>query len=156
MIREEVPMSRLFSRGQAKKRTGAAAVELAVVAPFVAFLMVITIDFARLFYYSLTLENGARSGAYYASNYPGLYSFTSAQQAASADFQNLNPAPTIDIAYSSSVNGPFSSAAPIPNGYVQVTATWVFSTITNYPGVPSSYTIQRQCQMKVAPIEPSF
>jgi len=149
-------MSRFRKQVQSNRRKGAAAVELAVVAPFIAFLLVITIDYARLFYYSLTLENGARSGAYYASNYPGLYSFASAQQAASADFQNLNPAPTITIAYSASVDGPFTSATPIPNGYVQVTTTWVFHTITRYPGVPSATTLQRSCQMKVAPIEPSF
>jgi Flp pilus assembly protein TadG len=149
-------MSRLSKSFQSQKRTGAAAVELAVVAPFICFLLVITIDYGRLFYYSLTLENGARNGAYYASNYPGLYSFASAQQAASADFQNMNPAPTVDIKYAGSVDGPFASATPIPNGYVQVTTTWVFHTITNYPGVPSAITLQRSCQMKVAPIEPSF
>jgi Flp pilus assembly protein TadG len=149
-------MSRISHRGQPKKRAGAAAVELAVVAPFIAFLLVITIDYARLFYYSVTLENGARNGAYYASNYPGLYSFTSAQQATAADFQNLNPAPSVDVMYGAAPDGPFASATPIANGYVQVTATWVFHTITKYPGVPSDTTLQKSCRMKVAPIEPSF
>jgi Flp pilus assembly protein TadG len=149
-------MSRLSRRGQSRKRTGAAAVELAVVAPFIAFLLVITIDYARLFYYSVTLENGARNGAYYASDYPGLYSFTSAQQATAADFQNLNPTPTINIAYSSSPSGPFASATPIANGYVQVTTSWDFHTITNYPGIPSTITLQKSCVMKVAPILPNF
>ena len=119
-------------------------------------MLIIALDYGRLFYYSLTLQNGARSGAYYASDYPGIYSFANAQQATAADLQNLSPAPSIDIKYSSSANGPFTSITPIPNGFVQVTTTWDFHTITKYPGVPSTTTLQRSCRMKVAPIEPSF
>jgi Flp pilus assembly protein TadG len=38
-------------------RSGASAVELALLLPFLVFLFVITVDFGRIFYYSLTLTN---------------------------------------------------------------------------------------------------
>src|SRR5690349_9373587 len=48
-------------------RHGTAAVELAVLLPFLAFMFVIGLDFARVFYFSITLTNCARNGAYYGS-----------------------------------------------------------------------------------------
>src|SRR5262249_30722658 len=109
-----------------------------------------------IFYYSLTLENAARNGAYYASNYPGIYAYTTAADVVTADVSNLSPAPTVEIRYSTVADGPFESAAPIPNGYVQVQVTWNFKSITRFPGVPSNTTLVRKCRMKVAPITPSF
>src|SRR5262249_4910977 len=49
-------------------RRGVAAVELAVLSPCLALLFVITVDFARLFYYKLTIDNCARNGAIFGSN----------------------------------------------------------------------------------------
>ena len=44
------PVARAVTRGAASsKRRGAAAVELAVLAPFLLFLFLITVDFARVF-----------------------------------------------------------------------------------------------------------
>lgn len=120
------------------------------------FLFIITIDYARLFYYSLTLKNACRNGAYYASNYPGLYSYQTASDATNADLSNLSPAPTVTIRYAASSTGPFNSTAVIPNGYVEVKAEWTFHSITHYPGVPEHVDLVRTCRMKVAPVLPSF
>ena len=49
-------------------RRGATVVELAVLLPLLVFVFVIAVDFARVFYYSLTLTNCARAGAMYASD----------------------------------------------------------------------------------------
>jgi hypothetical protein len=49
-------------------RPGAAAVEFAVLLPFLAFLFIIAIDWARVFYYSVTCLNCARNGALWASD----------------------------------------------------------------------------------------
>ena len=49
-------------------RPGVATVELAVVLPLLCFLFVIAVDFARVFYFDLTVANCARSGAIYASH----------------------------------------------------------------------------------------
>jgi Flp pilus assembly protein TadG len=50
------------------ERTAAATVELAVLLSFLAFLFVIAVNFARIFYYSQVVENCARQGALYASD----------------------------------------------------------------------------------------
>jgi Flp pilus assembly protein TadG len=143
-------------RAPRRGRRAAATVELAVLLPVICFLFVIAIDYARVFYYSLTLENAARNGAYYASNYPGIYSYTTAQQVVLADVTNLSPAPTITIKYSTTSDGPFESTTPITNGYVQVEITWQFQSVTRFPGMPANTTLVRHCRMKVAPITPSF
>ena len=49
-------------------RRGAAIAEMAILLSILSFLFVVCIDFARVFYFSLTLKNCARNGAYYASD----------------------------------------------------------------------------------------
>jgi hypothetical protein len=149
-------MSRVRRALAPEGRRASIAVELATVLPFLCFLFVIAVDYARIFYYGMTLENAARSGAYYASNYPGIYGYTTAQQSALGDTSNLSPSPTVTVMYSSSAYGPYTSPAPISNGYVEVSVTWKFSTVTDYPGVPKDTYLTRSCRMKVAPITPNF
>src|SRR5437588_2668745 len=85
-------------RTHRNSRRGVAAVELAVLLPFLAFIFLVAVDFGRVFYVSLTLANCARNGAYYAGsfdNYPGWQGSGSAiasiQDAAVADGTTLNP-----------------------------------------------------------------
>src|SRR5947209_20569188 len=81
------------------QRPAAAVVELAVLLPVLVFLFAIAIDFARVFYYVLTVDNCARSGALFASlaaessEWQGNGSLIqAAQQAAVADGSSLSPA----------------------------------------------------------------
>jgi Flp pilus assembly protein TadG len=141
-------MTRTSRKPLTSRRTGTAAVELAVLLPLLAFLFVIGVDYARIFYFSLTVENCARSGALYASDpYAAAQSpYNSIQEAALAEASNLNPQPTV-----TSSNGTDSSGNP----YVAVTVTWQFQSIANFPGVPSTTTISRTVQMRVAPKTPN-
>lgn len=148
-------MVRRIRHPSARPRRGAATAELALLLPFLGLLFVVCVDFARLFYYSLSLENCARNGAYFASDYPGIYAYGSASGAAQADASNLNPAPQVVTTYDSSYNGSYSQTTPISNGYVQVTVTWTFHTLTTYPLVPSSITLTRSARMRMAPITPT-
>jgi len=138
------------------RRSGSAAVELAVVLPFLCFMFVISIDYARIFYFSLTMEHAARNGAYFASDYPGLYSYTSAYDVTMADLTNITPSPTVSILYGDAATGPFYSATPIATGYVEVKVTWTFKSVTNFPLVPSQTVLVRSCRMAMAPIDPTF
>src|SRR5437016_4731782 len=52
-------------RRHQQSRLGAAAVELAVLLPLLIFLFVITLEWGRVFYYSVTMSNAARQGAIY-------------------------------------------------------------------------------------------
>jgi hypothetical protein len=129
-----------------------AAVELAVVAPFLVFLFVVAVDFARVFYYAVAIDNCARNGAAFGSQTAGTPNWeggagqiTSMQQAAVADGANLNPPVTADnvtVTNSTDADG---------NSCVVVTVNYTFSTLTNLPGVPSKVNLQRAAQMRIAP-----
>src|SRR5438477_7483392 len=82
------------------RRRGVAAVELAVLLPFLAFLFVIAVDWSRIFYYSLTVSNCARNGALYAADpySTTIRPYSSIDAAALADAPNLSPTPTVTSA----------------------------------------------------------
>lgn len=126
---------------------GVACVELAILLPLLLFLFVIAVDYGRVFYFSLTLENCARSGAFYGCDPVAAVQspYISLQQAALAEAPNLSPQPTI-----TSTNGSDASG----NAYVEVTAVWQFRSVTNFPGVPGTTTLSRKVRMRVAPTTP--
>ena len=146
-------------------RSAAATVELALLLPFLCFIFVVAIDYARLFYFAVTVQNCARNGAYYASNYPNnnynyndIYGYTDLNDAVTRDAGNLTPAPTWSVAYSTSPSGPFDQSTAPTTGtvYVQVTVNWTFTPVTNYPGIPGSVTLARSSIMRMAPAMPTF
>lgn len=131
----------------AKARRGVAAVELAILLPLLCFLFVITVDFARVFYFSLTVTNCARNGAVYGSADPtAANDQTAIKTAAQLDAGNLNPSKLSISSKTDSTSNPT---------VVTVTVSYPFSTITQFPGVPSLTTITRSVQMKVTPLVPS-
>jgi Flp pilus assembly protein TadG len=131
-----------------ERRQAGAAVELAVLLPFLALTAVIALDWARVFYYSVAISNAARQGAIYASDPVAAANspYADVQQAALADTTNLSPQPTV-----SSTSGADGAGNP----YVEVTVAWTFSTITNYPGVDAPVKISRTVRMRVAPTTPN-
>src|SRR5260370_14853076 len=50
-------------RSARRSRPATAAAELAVLLPFLMFLFVVTVDWARAFYFSVVIANSARQGA---------------------------------------------------------------------------------------------
>jgi Flp pilus assembly protein TadG len=128
-------------------RRGAAAVELAVLLPFLAYICVIATDWARLFYYTIAAENCARAGALYAADpvsapespYPDVTA------AALGSAPHLNPKPTV-TSTQTTVNG---------RPAVRVTVSVPFTTITNFPGVPRSETLVRSVEMRMIPVTPN-
>src|SRR6516164_7092738 len=120
-------------------RKGAQVVEFAVLLPFLAFMFVIAVDWARIFYYSIAVANCARNGALYLSQqqsartttspytdsgYVNLYvsSASPVTAAALADAPNLAPTPTVTSTTGSDRYGP----------YVEVTVSYPFQTVTNF------------------------
>lgn len=128
----------------ANERRGAAAVELALVLPFLVFMFVVSVDYSRIFYYTQVVENCARNGALYASDPLAAASnlYSSVQQAALADAGSLSPQPTVNSSSGTDTSG---------NPYVSVTVAWQFNTISGYPGIPSAVNISRTVQMRHAP-----
>lgn len=134
-------------RSAQKPRNGAAVVELAILLPLLAFLFVIAVDWSRIFYYSITLDNCARNGALYASDpYSiGLSPYSSMSAAALADAPNLSPQPTVTSTSGSDSYG----------NYVECTVTYNFQTVTNFPGVPQSTPLVRTVRVYQAPQFPN-
>lgn len=129
-------------------RQGAAAVEFAVMLPFLCFVFIATIDFCRVFYYSLTVSNCARNGALYGSaDKTHALDASGIQAACKKDASNLN---LPDLGITSSTD---SSSNPT---HVDVTVSYPFTTITYYPGVPRQTNLSRTVRMSVLPPTPIF
>jgi Flp pilus assembly protein TadG len=124
-----------------------AVTELAVLLPLLVLLFVITVDFARVYYFSLTLQNCARAGALYASD-PQVADespFASTEEAALADATNLTPQPTITQTSGVDESG---------RSYVEVTAAYTFQGLTGFPGIPKQVDLTRSVRMYTAAITP--
>jgi Flp pilus assembly protein TadG len=124
-----------------KQRQAAAAVELAILIPFLSFLLVITVDWARVFYYSLTLENCARQGALYGS---GAAAGSSIQSAAQNDW--VDPGGSASGFTVTSASGSDGNGDPT----IAVTASCTVNLVTNYPGIGSSVNLSHTVTMRVA------
>ena len=126
-------------------RDGVAAVELAVLLPFLMFLCVIATDWARCLQSTLTANACARNGALYASDSITQASspYSTVQEAALAECPGISPPPTVTTATTTDSAG---------NQAVVVTVTVQFQTLVNFPGVPNVSTLTRSCQMRVAPV----
>jgi Flp pilus assembly protein TadG len=135
-------------RRAVRKRNAVAAVELALMLPLLCFLLVIGVDYARVFYFDLTVENCARSGALY-----GGKDTTSALDTAGITAAAQQDAGNLDLTQLTVTSSTDSNTAPT---VVTVTVTYPFASITNYPGVPSSVTLSRTMKMNVAPATPNF
>jgi Flp pilus assembly protein TadG len=144
-------------------RKGIAATELAVLLPFLAFIFVVAIDFGRIFYYSLTIENCALAGAEYGSacfnNYdeyagtqtpPGQPSDANIQNATISDGTSLSPPLTtsmVTVTHNNDKDG---------NPAVQVNIQYNFTTITNFPGIAYNTLLNRTVQMRLVPATPNL
>jgi Flp pilus assembly protein TadG len=132
-------------------RRGAMAVELAVVAPFLVFLFLVGIDYARVFYYQLTIENCARNGALFGSS---LRSYqekawvspnNDITKATLADGGTLSP--PLDSSDVHVTNGTGSDG----NANITVSVDYPFTTLTGFPGLSQTFTLHAQVSMRVAP-----
>src|SRR5262249_50044579 len=130
------------------RREGVAAAELAVLLPFLVFIFAIAVDWSRVFYSSIIVENCARNGAIYASDPYAINQspYSNITAAALADAPDLSPQPTV-----TSNNGVDSNGAP----YVDCTVSYTFQSLTNVPGVPLNTTITRTVRVYQAPKLPN-
>jgi hypothetical protein len=116
--------------------------------PFLAFIFVVAVDWCRIFYFTVTVDNCARNGALNAfDNYALAKSpYTSTSAAALADATNLTPQPTVTLG-----KGVDEFGQP----YVECTVTYTYETITNFPGVPRDTVITRTVRLYTAPQVPN-
>src|SRR5262245_35937776 len=130
---------------QTSQRRGVATAELAVILPLLMFLILTTIDFGRVFYYSQTVESSAHIGALAANSSGALGTppEMAARNAALADGAGLNPPLQAD-----------QVAVSVSADTITVTVTYPFHTITSYPLIPDTTDLTRTVTVRRSPIAP--
>jgi Flp pilus assembly protein TadG len=142
----------LQNRGGRFDRNGIAAVELAFLLPLLIFMCMATVDFARVSYVQVTLQNCARNGALYefykAAGYTMPSGWTSLLTAVQADAGNLTvTVPTTHGLYAN----PYTPGS-ISNNTITVAVQCSFTLISypsfsNLPSVPGSLTLVQTATM---------
>lgn len=145
--RRGIPISRSHGSIPRDRRRGTAAVELAVLLPFLFFVLCVSLDFCRIFYYSVTVANCARNGAVY-----GCEDEVRAQDTTGIEAAALADAmPNLDTELLT-----VASSTDADVSYLQVTVEYPFVAIVSYPGIPKNMNLSRTVRMEVVPSTPSF
>jgi hypothetical protein len=147
------------------KRTAAAVAELAILLPFLVAMFLGVVDFGRLFYHSMTVQNSLHNAMLFAGQtfdnqnqqWIGNTQYwqgpngqvSAASDAAGMDGSYMTPA--LDTTQVSTTSGTDADG----NSVVIVTVSYTFQTLVPYPGIPSQVQIQRKAQIRVAPAVPS-
>jgi Flp pilus assembly protein TadG len=117
--------------------------ELAVLIPILLVLVLVAADVGRLYFAYVTITNGARTGAAYASQSSANATNTSGiNDAVQQDVSGLQSAPNV-----SSTTGTDSDG----NQFTRVTVTYDFDMFFELPGFPDTITMTRAVQMRVRP-----
>jgi len=130
--------------------------ELAIAVPVLCLLLLASADFARVFYFSIAVNNAARAGAQYGSqSLATAADITGMKSAATQDASDL---PSIAATAQLCTCGTGSSVTACassyctnnPTGnYVEVDTTMTFNTIVTYPGIPSTVALAGKAIMQV-------
>jgi hypothetical protein len=157
-----IPMRKRTNQGA---RRAAATVEFAVLLPFMMAMFLGVVDFGRLFYYSMTIDNSLHNAMLFSGQTfdnqnqqwigtvqywqgPNGQIVSSDSAAAELDGTNLDPAlPTANIQTTSGTDAD-------GNSVIIVTVSYTFQTLVPYPGIPSPVVITRKGQIRVAPAIP--
>lgn len=149
-----------------REQCGQSLIEVALLLPFLLVLMLGVIELGRYAYIGILVGNAARAGAAYGVQSPAQSVDTvGITNAADNDFQN-NGQSVSALTVSSSVScGCDSSGSVAPAtctgtgagicaaGHwtvtLTVTASGTFSSLFNYPGIPSSISVSSSSTMRV-------
>jgi len=135
----------ISSRGEVRR--GGAAIEMALIGPLLVFIVVVAVDWGRVFHYSVTIENCAFTGAWYAA--------LDKKNARSTNDLNIEAAALMEAPswIKSQVTVNISRDSDTDPTWVEVEVTFPFSTVTGYP-LPAgmnAFTLSRKVRMNVAP-----
>ncbi len=138
--------------GRRFTRRGMAAVELAFLLPLLVFASMVAVDFSRVAYIQVTLQNCARNGALYefykAAGYPLPSGWTSLSAAVQADAGNLTVSIPSKIGNISNPYSPQSAS----NNYVTVVVQCNFTPLTlgangGFPTIGGTLTLTQVAAM---------
>jgi len=110
-------------------------------------LFLIAVDYGRMFYFSQIVANCARNGALYACDpyAPIRQKYADVDTAARADAPSpMSTDMTVNTVYGTDTYG----------DWVKVTCSYTFTSLTKYPGVPTSVNLSYTVLTRVAPAAP--
>jgi Flp pilus assembly protein TadG len=128
------------------RRQGAFAAELAIVLPLLVFMLVIAVDFCRVYYCCQVVEACTESGALYASE--------NARRNPNTTTDDSDAAIQAAVAEGTTLNPPLTAASvsvTTGSGTATVTVTYQLNLVTSFPGMPARLTITRSTTMTMAP-----
>ena len=134
----------MIRRGRYQR--GQSLVEFALLLPVLLLIVLGAIDFGRLYYSYVSITNGARNGAHYASS--------SAQ--ATSDLEGIRDAVLGDTSGlpDTSPSNPDVGVATGTDGqgrlYADVTVSYTFSVLVPWPGIPETIDMERTVRARVA------
>lgn len=126
---------------------GQSFVEFAVLAPVLLLFLLAIADFGRVFFVAIALNNAARAGTQYGIQSPAnAADFSGMAQAAQNDASGISGVTATASEYCECPDGSTQKcdASPACNDmrvYVEVDTSGPFQTLLNYPGIPSSITL---------------
>jgi hypothetical protein len=144
-----------------RRRDGTAAAELAVLLPFLAFLVLVTVEFAQVFFHAQTIEHCARNGATFgcqvfnSNEWQGASTtkYDSIVKAALADGSSLDPPlndTDVAVSYGQDDGG---------HDYVEVQVQYVYKLgayfETDVFNLGKEVDLTRKVRMRLAPTFPS-
>jgi Flp pilus assembly protein TadG len=148
---------RSLNRSRRRPRRGQSTVELAMAAPVLILLLVVAGDFARLFFTNIDLNQAARAGAQYGSQTvitaADSTGIKKAVTTAGSSISGLT-ATTSQCTCASSSTVPacgigYNCTNDTSATYVTVQAKATYTTVTKYPGMPTSIPLTGTAIMAV-------
>lgn len=145
-----------------KDKSGTSAIEFALLAPVLVFLVIGVIEVGRYMYLSILASHAARAGVQYASQSTETAADANSngagtRSAALADAQNLSGftehSTILCTIAGQSSTCPQNTANAVPANlvyYVQVKVSGTFTSLLNYPGIPNTFPITATAVMPVS------
>lgn len=151
------PMKTCGLKGKAGRLysgNGQTVLELALMLPLFLLLLIGLIEFGRYAYFDILVSNAARAGAQYgAQSLIQAADLNGIETAAKSDgltTMTITPTQLCGCAAATLGGCPSGGVCARPLVYVQVTATETFSSLFNYPGIPTSMTLTSTSTMRVS------
>ena len=142
-----------------RTRRGSAMIEAALATPLLMLMACGAMDLARVFLAGIVLESAARAGAQYASFSPGKAGAHDAASAAGqkdVETNGISPVVVTSRTFCGCTTSTTevscttaTCSGEVPGGYVETTATYTFTPLVPYPGLPSSIPMAGRARFRV-------
>lgn len=150
--------SQAFTATVLRDQTGSAALELGLTLPVLLLLTCGVMDFSRLFYAGIVVEGAARAGVQVGSfslGKAGSYSEMNTAGENDAAGQGMTGLSVSSRTFCGCVDSTAeiscsttSCSGAVPDGYVETTATYTFSPLIPYPGIPQNITMSSSARFR--------